>query len=68
MLTFAFLFVSQTVSADGSLGNVYIKSVQLAERTYQQSADAWNGKAANQIQGAAETDGGSVNANSEGGK
>ena len=45
MMMFAFLTVSQTVSADGSLGDVYSKSVQLAEMTYRQSADAWNGKA-----------------------
>lgn len=44
MLMFAFLFVSQTVSADGSLTDVYAKSFQLAEQTYQQGADVWNGK------------------------
>ena len=41
---FAFLFVSQTVSADGSLADVYAKSYQLAEKTYEQSANVWNGK------------------------
>jgi anti-sigma factor RsiW len=44
MLMFAFLVFSQTVSADGSLAGVYQKSVELAEQTYQQSADALNGK------------------------
>jgi len=43
MLLFAFMFFSQTVSADGSFTNVYQKSVELAESTYQQSAEAWNG-------------------------
>jgi len=43
MLLFAFMFFSQTVSADGSFTNVYQKSVELAETTYQQSAEAWNG-------------------------
>lgn len=46
MLMFAFLVFSQTVSADGSLAGVYQKSFELAEQTYQQSADAWNGKPA----------------------
>ena len=44
MTLFAFLFVSQTVSADGSLSDVYAKSYQLAEQTYEQSANVWNGK------------------------
>jgi anti-sigma factor RsiW len=44
MMTFAFLVFSQTVSADGSLSDVYVKSFQLAEQTYQQGADAFNGK------------------------
>lgn len=43
ILAFAFLVFSQTVSADGSLTGVYQKSFELAEQTYQQSADAWNG-------------------------
>lgn len=42
MLIFAFLVLSQTVSADGSLSGVYQKSYQLAEQTYQQSADVWS--------------------------
>jgi hypothetical protein len=46
MMLFAFLVFSQTVSADGSLAGVYQKSYELAEKTYQQSADAWNGKPA----------------------
>jgi hypothetical protein len=45
MMMFAFLVFSQTVSADGSLSDVYTKSFQLAERTYEQSAAALNGKA-----------------------
>jgi anti-sigma factor RsiW len=44
MMMFAFLVFSQTVSADGSLSDVYAKSFQLAEQTYQQGADAFNGK------------------------
>jgi len=44
MLMFAFLVFSQTVSADGSLTDVYAKSYQLAEQTYEQGAAAWNGK------------------------
>ena len=44
----AFLVFSQTVSADGSLHGVYKQGVELAEQTYQQSADAWAGKPANQ--------------------
>ena len=43
MMAFAFLVVSQTVSADGSLTDVYAKSYQLAEQTYEQGAAAWNG-------------------------
>lgn len=44
MSVFAFLVFSQTVSADGSLSDVYAKSFKLAEQTYQQGADAFNGK------------------------
>ncbi len=44
MMMFAFLVFSQTVSADGSLSGVYQKGVELAEATYQQSADALKGK------------------------
>ena len=50
MMMFAFLVFSQTVSADGSLAGVYEKSYQLAEETYKQGADAWNGKAADSTQ------------------
>jgi anti-sigma factor RsiW len=39
MIMFAFLVFSQTVSADGSLSGVYKQGVQLAQSTYQQSAD-----------------------------
>jgi hypothetical protein len=46
MLLVAFLVFSQTVSADGSLSGVYRQGVQLAEVTYQQGADALNGRAA----------------------
>lgn len=45
MLIFAFLIFSQTVSADGSLADVYQKSYQLAEQTYQQSAETLEGSA-----------------------
>ncbi|MGH9946601.1 MAG: anti-sigma factor family protein [Pyrinomonadaceae bacterium] len=44
MALFAFLFVSQTVSADGSLSDVYAKSYHLAEQTFEQSSNVWNGK------------------------
>lgn len=44
MMMFAFLVFSQTVSADGSLTDVYTKSFQLAEQTYKQGADAFSGK------------------------
>ena len=44
MSVFAFLVFSQTVSADGSLSDVYAKSYQLAEQTYKQGADAFNGR------------------------
>ena len=43
MLILAFFVFSQTVSADGSLIGVYEKSVELAEQTYKQGADAWRG-------------------------
>lgn len=45
MLLLAFMMFSQSSSsADGSVTNVYQKSLELAELTYQQSADAWNGR------------------------
>jgi hypothetical protein len=47
-LIFAFLVLSQTISADGSLTGVYQKSYQLAEQTYQQSADVWSEAGAEQ--------------------
>lgn len=50
MLIFAFLIFSQTVSADGSLADVYQKSYQLAEQTYQQSAETLEGSSGNQDQ------------------
>ena len=43
MMLVAFMVFSQTVSADGSLSNVYEQGVELAEQTYKQSADVWNG-------------------------
>jgi Putative zinc-finger len=43
MLLVAFMIFSQSVSADGSFTGVYQKSVELAESTYQQSAEAWKG-------------------------
>lgn len=42
MIVTAFLVFSQTVSADGSLTDVYAKSYQLAEQTYRQGADVLN--------------------------
>lgn len=47
MFILAFLVFSQTVSADGSLSGVYIKSVELAEQTYKQSSDVWGGSGNN---------------------
>ena len=44
MITLAFLVFSQTVSADGSLAGVYSTGLELAEQTYEQSANAWKGK------------------------
>lgn len=44
MLLSAFFVFSQTVSADGTLAGVYTRSFELAEQTYQQGADAWNGR------------------------
>lgn len=49
MLLFAFLVFSQTVSADGSLTDVYQKSYELAEQTYKQSADVWNGNSSEAV-------------------
>lgn len=43
MITLAFLVFSQTVSADGSLAGVYSTGLELAEQTYEQSANAWKG-------------------------
>ena len=48
MMMFAFLVFSQTVSADGTLAGIYTSSYELAEQTYQQGADAWSGKPAEQ--------------------
>lgn len=42
MLAFAFLFISQGVSADGTLTDVYNKSLQIAEQSYRQSSEALN--------------------------
>ena len=44
MFLFAFLVFSQTVSADGSLTDVYQKSYMLAEQTYEQSAKVLKGQ------------------------
>ena len=48
MLTFGFLFISQTVSADGTLTDVYNKSFEVAEETYRQSAEAFRGDSGEQ--------------------
>ncbi len=50
MILVAFMVFSQTVSADGTLTNVYQQGLELAESTYQQSADAWNGKDTGAVQ------------------
>ena len=50
MMLFAFMMFSQTVSADGSLTDVYTKSYELAEQTYKQGADAWSGNTPDQPQ------------------
>ena len=50
MLLSAFLVVSQTVSADGTLAGVYTRSFELAEQTYQQGADAWRGKPNSEVE------------------
>ena len=42
MVIVAFLAFSQTVSADGSLSDVYAKSYQMARQTYQQGAQVLN--------------------------
>jgi hypothetical protein len=44
MMIVAFFVFSQSVSADGSITGVYRQGMQLAESTYQQSADALGGK------------------------
>ncbi len=43
MALIAFMVFSQTVSADGTLTNVYQKGFELAEQTYNQGALAWKG-------------------------
>ena len=48
MAVIAFLTFSQTVSADGSLSDVYAKSYQLAQQTYHQGAQALNEATGNQ--------------------
>lgn len=63
MIIVAFLAFSQTVSADGSLSDVYAKSYQLARQTYQQGAQVLNEAAGNEgiapggepVQGTTET-------------
>jgi anti-sigma factor RsiW len=42
LLMFAFLVFSQTVSADGSIGDVYSQSYALAEKTYEQGVNVLN--------------------------
>jgi hypothetical protein len=48
MMMFAFLVVSQSVSADGTLTDVYSQSVRLAEQTYRQGADVLRGAVTDQ--------------------
>jgi hypothetical protein len=38
MLLFAFMIVTQTVSADGSISGAYQKSFELAQQTYKESS------------------------------
>lgn len=45
LVMIAFLVFSQTVSANGSFTDVYQKGFELAEQTYKQSTNAWNGSA-----------------------
>lgn len=42
LVMFAFLVFSQTVSADGSIADVYSRSYALAEQTYKQGVDVLN--------------------------
>lgn len=65
LLMIAFLVFSQTVSADGSLAGIYKTSLELAESTYQQSADAWNGKPVEVNQAGRPIDGTTTIANEE---
>ena len=50
MLLFAFLVFSQTVSADGSLTDVYQKSYRACRANLPAKPDAWNGKPADENQ------------------
>lgn len=43
MLLVAFMVFSQSVSADGSLTNVYQQGFELAEQTYKQGTEVWSG-------------------------
>lgn len=44
MLIFAFVILTQTVSADGSISGVYQKSLELAQETYKQSSEMVGGE------------------------
>lgn len=48
MVMFAFLVFGQTVSADGTIADVYSQSYALAEQTYKQGVDVLNGTAQDQ--------------------
>jgi hypothetical protein len=61
ILLVAFMVFSQTVSADGSLTNVYQQGLELAEQTYKQSADAWSGKQLDQVPNQQPVDGTFIN-------
>ena len=50
LIMFAFLVFSQTVSADGSISDVYSRSFALAEQTYKQGVDVLNQTPQNQAQ------------------
>jgi anti-sigma factor RsiW len=68
MMVFAALFFSQTVSADGSLADLYTKSYTLAEQTYKQGAGAFGVKTDEPTQNAQEPVTGATYVDNEGGK
>lgn len=61
LILVAFMVFSQGVSAESSITDVYQQGIQLAEQTYQQSADAWNGNTRGVYQNQQPVDGTFVN-------